>query len=178
MSAAEAEEEEAVPAEGLEWLSDVAPDEVLVGEDDEAEGLPDWLQDAEVEPEEVPDWLKETLDTGEQEVLSLSPEDTTPTPPVVTEEPAPPAEIDVAATLETARDRVKAGAVDEGLQAYEAVIRASAELETVVDELHSLSTDPQHQENPAILRVLGDGLMRQGRLQEALQTYQSALNLL
>ena len=35
-----------------------------------------------------------------------------------------------------------------------------------------------HKDNAAAHRVLGDALMRQGKLQEALNTYRRALNLL
>jgi hypothetical protein len=44
--------------------------------------------------------------------------------------------------------------------------------------MERVSRDPVHKTNPAVLRVYGDVLLRRGKLQQALDTYRSALNLL
>jgi predicted negative regulator of RcsB-dependent stress response len=59
---------------------------------------------------------------------------------------------------------------------YEGLIRAQVNVDDVVDDLSSLSR--QHRDNPLVFRILGDGLMRQGKLQQALDTYRQALNQL
>ena len=84
--------------------------------------------------------------------------------------------IDVEATLAQARRQVSTGNVAGGLIEYESIIRANKALDTVVDDLSKLLE--QDKSNPALYRVLGDGLMRQGRLQQALDTYRRALNQL
>ncbi len=187
---------ETFPDDIPDWLAGEPAEEVVSGDDIGA--LPDWMVDAEVAPDDVPDWLVETLtSTSEQETVSIPPVETIPepvvqepepTPALVVQEPVPtpsqppvpvhPVEIDVAATLDSAREKVKAGDVDGSLLDYEAVVRANAQLEIVVGDLFSLSKEEAHRKNPAVYRVLGDGLMRQGKLQEALKTYQSALNML
>jgi hypothetical protein len=183
-----AEVSEATPAEMPDWLKEQMP----VAETSAAlsEELPDWLKEAEVVPaEEVPDWLKDTLSTDEHIAIleppppSISPM-RPPVPATVTDPFASPvpvpavARIDVAAALASARTKLSDGDVDASLTDYEAVVRANAELDAVATDLSKLIDDKKHKENPAIYRVLGDSLMRQGKLQAALDTYRKALNLL
>jgi hypothetical protein len=66
--------------------------------------------------------------------------------------------------------------VDASLLDYEKLVRANAELDAVVNDLTQLVV--KYDKNPGVYRVLGDGLMRQGQLQAALDTYRRALNLL
>ncbi|MFN8449319.1 MAG: hypothetical protein U0521_12235 [Anaerolineae bacterium] len=56
------------------------------------------------------------------------------------------------------------------------MIRSSTELDAVVNELSQLVRS--YKTTAAVYRVLGDGLMRQGKLQAALNTYREALNQL
>ena len=187
----EAEDAELVP-EIPDWLSEA---DVQVGEGD----IPDWLAaaDVEVAPDEIPDWLRDTVETDEMaadEVIPAAPEPVVqavappparpapaPAPaPVIIPAPAPaPLPVpagEIAAVLESARTKAGGGDVDGSLVEYERVIRANAALDHVVSDLAALSE--QHKENPAVYRVLGDGLMRQGKLQAALDTYRKALNQL
>ncbi|MBZ0302076.1 MAG: hypothetical protein K8J31_20165, partial [Anaerolineae bacterium] len=183
-------EEEAVE-EMADWLSEA--DAGVISED-----IPDWLAaaDVEVAPDEIPDWLRDTMETDEavEEELIISPVETIPEPEPQPEPPpaviaapravppkAPPVPIpapsaDVAATLESARTKVSSGSLEESLLDYESIIRANAALDEVVADLTSLAAT--HTDQPAVYRVLGDGLMRQGRLQDALDTYRKALNQL
>ena len=64
------------------------------------------------------------------------------------------------------------------LHSYEALRRADADLERVIDSLQTLLQQEDHQRNPVIYRALGDALMRCGRLGEALDVYRRALRLL
>ena len=92
-------------------------------------------------------------------------------------EPVPePAAVPGGSGLELARSRRANNDLEGSLAAYEALIRNSEALETVVDDLSHLVRE--HRRNPAVYRVLGDGLMRQGKLQAALDTYREALNQL
>jgi hypothetical protein len=187
-AAAEAEVE-LVP-EIPDWLSEA---DVQVGEGD----IPDWLAaaDVEVAPDEIPDWLRDTVETEEMPEEDIIPAVPEPAPQQVIIAPAPPAPApapavipaaapppppvpagEIAAVLESARSKAGGGDVDGSLIEYERVIRANAALDHVVSDLTTLAE--KHKENPAVYRVLGDGLMRQGKLQAALDTYRKALNQL
>lgn len=132
---------------------------------------------------DMPDWLKEAMEV-EEEIpdifTNLEPAAQVPAPePVVIVPPAPAAPrpaAPIAASLEAARASSQGGDIETSLSQYEALVRGSIELETVVEDLSHLALI--HKGNPAVYRVLGDGLMRQGKLQAALDTYRAALNQL
>lgn len=178
-----------------DWLQEEAElpavDEVPVELVDEADtDIPDWLRSVDVD--EVPDWLKETI--SPPAAAAIPP----PTPaPVVLPQPvisqpiaaapqpippgpaaAPPAaaQLDASATLTDARASINNQDIDGGLSHYEALIRMNADLDAVSADLTRLVEKVKT--NPAIYRVLGDSLMRQGKLQAALDTYRKALNQL
>jgi hypothetical protein len=145
--------------------------------------IPDWIKEAEaaVNTEEIPAWLLETI----QQTSAPEPE----LMDMVIDEPAPPASISPAApaprpaavvgdgsSLAEARRLAQANDLMGSLAHYERLIRAQINLDDVVDDLSSLSR--QHRDNPLVFRLLGDGLMRQGKLQQALDTYRQALNQL
>jgi hypothetical protein len=189
------DEAEAIEADMPDWLRDTVDDSVAPDE-----ALPDWLQgeNLDIAPADIPDWLRETVE--EEEVTSIlsepvqvkpSPPAPVPTPPapkpmtmpaVVKASPAPVplavANIDVAATLQEAQSKLGAGDIDGAILSYEQVIRANASLPQVESAMQKLADDKNHKGNPAVHRVLGDVLMRQGKLQQALDTYRKALNLL
>jgi hypothetical protein len=170
------------PGDVPDWLA--APVEaaapaaaVITGE------VPDWLHGADVlDTSEIPDWLKETLESQEQ----LAIEKPAPSPTaLVTAVPSvrPPApvpvqvqQIDAAAVLDAARGKLMENDINAALEQYELLIRANALLDTAVDDLNKVADKVKT--NPAVYRVLGDGLMRTGQLQAALDTYRKALNQL
>lgn len=163
------------------------------GDQGTSETLPDWL--ADIETQEVPEWLLETV-TGEQEQVSLLETPVIELPPVAqpaaAKPPAPQsaaprpaaspvpvpqyAQINAAEVLASARQKLSGGDLDGSLLDYEAIVRANTQLDVVVADLSPVMQ--RESKNPAIYRVLGDALMRQGRLQDALDTYRKALNLL
>jgi hypothetical protein len=183
--------------EGIDWLESAPvdndiPDWLIAQVDDTAapaDDLPDWLAGADISSEDIPDWLRETVeDEAENTLPAPAPAAVVPAapPPALVPAPAAPrspapvptaARIDVAATLQSARSRA-ATDVDASLRDYEAVVRANAALPEVVQDLNKLANDKTHKANPAVHRVLGDALMRQGNLKDALATYRKALNLL
>ncbi len=148
----------------------------------EVADIPDWLKEADVQTVEVPDWLKHTIGTQEHPAVTVTPAPPaapTPTPvrppaPAPVVQPAVP--IDASAILANARARAEANDLDACLSEYEQLVRASVELETVATDLTRLAE--KHRSNAAVYRVLGDSLMRQGKLQAALDTYRKALNQL
>jgi hypothetical protein len=158
-----------------------------------ATDVPDWLADVDVEPADIPDWLKQTI-TSTKEDMVVTPVPTA-TPAAITPAAPPPAtpaivpvraspapvpvaaqNIDVAATLQSARAHATSNNLDASLPHYEMLIRANAALDDVVHDLAKLAD--KFKTSPAVHRVLGDTLMRQGKLQAALDTYRKALNQL
>ncbi len=175
-----------------DWLSgDVItsiPDDIIPAEMGE---IPDWLKETEVsiDPGEIPSWLVDTVEPEQPaETIVLPPTAVIPQPqrviapqPVIAAEPyrspvpVPAyANIDADETLQSARTKYRDGDLDSSLREYESIIRANIALEAVVADMTRMVD--QHKENPAVYRVLGDGLMRQGKLQAALDTYRKALN--
>lgn len=167
----------------------VVPEVVITAEPlavETAEAVPDWLADIEqaISPADIPDWLKESIGVPapapEPEPVPVPVAVVQPEPPRPTPAPAPaPAPVRPQPTgisLEQARQLRQGGDLPASLSAYETLIRASASLDEVVDDLSTLVK--LERGNPAIYRVLGDGLMRQGKLQAALDTYREALNQL
>ena len=183
----EVQEAVAVP----EWLTE----DLNMVESQEA--LPDWLAGAQLETSsDVPDWL---LDSGEQPMVELNlfePEPVRviaiPQPSVEVKPTPPPAPVhaviptpkpqvlavaqNIAHALQEALQYQQQGQVHSALQTYETVIRANQELDQVVTAVQKIIATDQN--NTTAHRVLGDALMRQGKLQAALDTYRRALNLL
>ena len=149
----------------------------------EPEAVPDWMHEPEAEAPapvaaDVSDWMREdTVQEEAEESYAWLVEDAHDEPPVeeTIVEPARPAPA-ASGDLESARTRSREGDVAAALVEYEALIRVNADLDFVVSDLQSLSR--AHRDNPAVYRVLGDGLMRQGKLQAALDIYREALNQL
>ncbi len=148
--------------------------------------LPDWLSGTNIDESEVPPWLKQPIEDEPMPAMVITPP-AEPTPqPIVTARAVPlPARpvpvsappVEVAAHLQQARQQLTTN-VEASLQHYEAVVRANVALNEVVQDLSGVVNDKTHKSNPAVYRVLGDALMRQGKLQDALSTYRKALNLL
>jgi len=163
-----------------DWLRETEDEAPIVMGD---EPLPDWLNEAGIEnTQDVPDWLLETVaDEQPEPVFTPPPPAPTPAPMVVKAQspaPTPVGNINPGQVLQQARAKVQEGDMEAGLGAYEAVIRANIALDTVVSDLSELVKQEGNKTNASIYRVLGDGLMRQGRLQQALDIYRKALNLL
>ncbi len=82
------------------------------------------------------------------------------------------------AGFKTARGKIAEGKIEEALGDYETLLRANIGLDLVVSDMQWLIKQARHRDNPAVHRVLGDALMRQGQLQQALDAYRHALKLL
>lgn len=190
------DETESIEDDMPDWLKETVDDSVTADED-----MPGWLQGegADIEPDEIPDWLRETMDEDEEvEAMAFLSDDmpddaavaavfstpaTPPPPPVPVQQspapvPVPVADIDVGATLQSAQEKINAGDIDGGLLDYEQVVRANAALSQVEAAVQKLADNEKTKKHPTVYRVLGDVLMRQGKLQQALDTYRRALNLL
>jgi tetratricopeptide (TPR) repeat protein len=167
-SAVETQTDEAddtlVPAEMPDWLQESAPAE------DEA--MPDWLAESDTEATaDVPDWLLGTVTDEHPAVAPQQPEPKSPAPVVASN-------INPDEALQAARQKIGAGDIDAALQDYEAVVRVNEKLDDVTTDLRKAVKDGPYKHTAGVHRVLGDALMRQGKLQDALDTYRKALNLL
>lgn len=84
----------------------------------------------------------------------------------------------LAAAINSARGKVKAGELPAALLDYETLLTTSAGLDWVVSDMRELIAQSQYRDIPSLHRVLGDALMRQGHLDAALDVYRHALSLL
>lgn len=185
----------AIRAEAIEdmpdWLQDNMPaasEETQLPAEVSAsiDEISSWLETIELEPAEIPTWLTETINPP-----------AAPPPAPVT--PAPVAEpagifapaaaalapvgtrianavVDAVAALTSARNRYNENDLEGSLNDYDTLVRSNQSLDEVVTDL--TKAVEKHKGNPTVYRVLGDGLMRQGKLQAALDTYRKALNQL
>lgn len=101
-----------------------------------------------------------------------------PAKPVVdlSELPAPPPGL--AAGINSARGKIAEGRLTDALADYETLLRANIGLDLVANDMRWLLGQQQFRDNASVHRVLGDALMRQGHLQQALDIYRHALKLL
>ncbi|MBW4438784.1 MAG: tetratricopeptide repeat protein [Pleurocapsa minor GSE-CHR-MK-17-07R] len=153
-------------------------------------GIPSWITQAIEEPivEEASDvpWWEQGVSEPVATIQDILPE-AEPTPAPVAAAPEPPrpapAPAPVAAprppvvtnaTLEGARTRQRSGDLDGSLREYEAIVQSQQHLDEAITDLVNLAK--VHRANPVVHRILGDGYMRQGQLQKALDTYREALN--
>jgi len=83
---------------------------------------------------------------------------------------------DHVARLDLARALDRNGDISTCLGQYQALVQAEAMLDDVTADLNTLVA--RHPAVPQVRRVLGDALVRQGRLQDALDVYRSALEQL
>ena len=90
--------------------------------------------------------------------------------------PAPPPGL--AAGFNSARGKLAAGRLADALTDYETLLRANIGLDLVAADMRWLLEQPQFRDKASVHRVLGDALMRQGHLQQALGIYRHALKLL
>ena len=92
--------------------------------------------------------------------------------------PAKPPPPGLAAAINSARGKVDANELPAALADYETLLRTSAGLDWVVNDMRGLIDQDRFRHNPSVHRVLGDALMRKGQLDAALDVYRHALTLL
>lgn len=144
-----------------------APEPLTV--EDFSTSTPDWLRSTDEQHAPMLDWQAAQAPEPAEAIITYVPP-SAPPPPV-----APPPIPATSGTLEEARSRYQGGDVEGSLTIYEILVRAGQSLAEVAGDLTSIAGSSK---NPVAYRVLGDSLMRQGRLQDALNTYRQALNLL
>ena len=103
---------------------------------------------------------------------------TLPDPPPAEPEPVvaaePPAGMDMD-RLETARSATREGDFDKAVTEYGELLQNGVGLDVLIGDLEQ--TRSSHR-NPLLTRLLGDVYMRDGQLQNALDSYRQALDLM
>lgn len=173
LRAAQLESDEATQVPS--WLTDsLTTDEFAILQlDRDGKPLPHPIQDEPTTPVPV---IPATQEVSEKPITQRATSEarTTSVRPVRDAVPAHEA----ANVLNQARASQKMGDVGAMLDSYERLIRSEVALEDVESDMERVSKDAVHKSNPAVLRVYGDALLRRGKLQQALDTYRAALNLL
>lgn len=181
-------------AEEGEEVEDAMPDWLDFDADEEGvPGKTEWLDSLE-EPD-VTGWLEEEDDVSasgirDRSILTM-PE---PQPDVDTmitgidlraelgsvefpDDELGPSVLDLdAEKLESARQAVTSGNLDDALSSYQELVDAGGGLMTLIADLKTAVVE--HEEQPLLRHLLGDAYMRNGQLQKALETYRSALDQL
>ena len=140
---------------------------------------------------DMPDWLRKLRegDVAEEEV-SFVPAKPLPKPAVVpviaATEPEPAVEaheaVEVAVPeeaserLELARSARDAGNIAEALQYYESLVSSGTYLDRVIEDIQQ--TVKSYPANVMLYQIMGDAMMKDGRLQSALDAYRTALTKL
>ncbi len=163
--------------------------------------VPDWLKDLETGIEEITpeaqdtgvvapggEWLQELTETPVEQPLEEAPlsgviEDTHPVkviPPQPVEAEELPqvkaGEIDAERLLDRARAALTRGKLQEALPAYQELIRKEHALDETVEDLQNALY--QHPVDIDLWQTLGDAFVRSRKLQDALNTYTKAEELL
>jgi cytochrome c-type biogenesis protein CcmH/NrfG len=185
----ETEEEEAVtesepeteePASPIipEWLQDVADQKP---DPDAIEEPPEWLPEVEEPEVEVPVVEEPKMDESvaatqpsewqpEAEIQAQPVEETQPSPL-----PKPPPE-DASEKLEEARQAISEKNLEEAINIYANLIKRGKVIDETIEDIQEALR--KHPINASLWQVLGDALMRSDRLQEALDAYSKAEDLL
>ncbi len=188
--AAEGEEAEPLPS----WLTGEpspvapapepppAPEPAAIPTPAADEALPDWLQvPAEPADSGLDAFLKAAIPAAAAPPEPAAPTPAAPAPPpapapappMPTPAPAPAAP--VGEGLPGARAAMAAGQVEGALTAYEALVSSHQSLDEVVADLGDY-TSKGRMINPRAYRIIGDALMAQGKLNDALDMYRRALD--
>jgi len=145
---------------------------------------------------DMPDWLKKLRESDDEEVAA--PQSTAPAPtpspappqPVSTTVAAPPPEpspvveakdedklsADVEERLKLAQSAREKGDIEEAVRYYDSLVSSGAYLDTIIEDMQqAIKSYPS---NYMLFQVMGDAMMKDGRLQSALNAYREALEKL
>jgi len=122
----------------------------------------------------------QTIEILRSEVTLRVPESAVPEEkeyPKEEEKKSQPEEVSVVEdALENARNMMASGGIDEALSIYENMIEEKEKIEEVIDDLSEATYE--HPMNVSIIKTLGDAYMSIDKLQEALDAYSKAEDLL
>jgi hypothetical protein len=144
-------------AAGPEWLGELVPAEESLADLEELAAVEEEVPPAEAPSPEMPEpEAADAIGTAELEALQV--------------EDLPK---DPAARLSMARAALNAGDWADALTIYETLVSSSESLDSVIDNLNVGVR--RHPNDPAGYQLLGDACMKDGRLQDALRAYRTAL---
>jgi tetratricopeptide (TPR) repeat protein len=189
--------EEEAPVDEFELWK---PEELVVEEPVQAEPekeapLPDWLQSVENEPqpetipgttEAMPDWLS-SIAEDENGTLTAEPEPSVPTNDIrlawepeagilETPEPAPVVPLSVPVSLEDLQEALNRGEIDPALEGYNQQIKKGTNLPETIHALREALY--RYPVDISIWQTLGDAYAANNQLQDALDAYTKAEELL
>ncbi|MBE7474818.1 MAG: hypothetical protein DPW09_14160 [Anaerolineae bacterium] len=183
-------EEEAEAVEPIEIVEEViepeAPEPIS---EPEPEPLPEPVSEPiEAAPTGIPDWLQKLREVDEEQPVSV-PIVSMP-PPVQVAAPrlaaqpvyaqtvvsTPDIPADAAEQLQLARTTRDKGNLDEAVRIYDALVSRGIYLDKIIEDMQQ--SIKAHPTNYLLFQLMGDAMMRDGRLQSALNAYREALSRL
>jgi hypothetical protein len=186
--AAEVEEEEAV--EPIEVVEEVVESEVPAPiSEPEPEPVPEPVSEpVEVAPTGIPDWLQKLREVDEEQPVPV-PIVSMPPPvqvaaPRLTPQPVyaqtvvstPDIPADAAEQLQLARTTRDKGNLDEAVRIYDSLVSRGIYLDKIIEDMQQ--SIKAHPGNYLLFQLMGDAMLRDGRLQSALNAYREALSRL
>jgi hypothetical protein len=136
---------------------------------------------ASVDQEEMPNWLQKLREQEQPTTAPPAPTQVTPAPVMAAASAAPsaPAEpedglpADAGERLKLARLARDKGDLGEAVRVYDSLISSGMHLDRVIDDLEQ--TIKSYPSNYMLFQLMGDAMMKDGRLQSALDVYRQAL---
>ena len=83
---------------------------------------------------------------------------------------------DVNERLDLARSARDAGDIQQAVQLYDSLVTSGAHLDRVIEDIQQ--TVKSYPTNVILYQIMGDAMMKDGRLQSALDAYRQALSKL
>jgi hypothetical protein len=137
-------------------------------------GIPDWLQklrEVEPEPELVPMLAYPAPSAVPVMAAAAVVPPATPSPTAAARNLEIPA--DAAERLKKARTAREKGQFDQALPLYESLVLNGVYLDKIIDDMQqAVKSQPS---NHLLYQLMGDAMMRDGRLQSALNAYRTAM---
>jgi tetratricopeptide (TPR) repeat protein len=167
--------DEEIPA----WLEEEVAEEVEVAPEPPAP-VPA-AEDVSAGEEDMPNWLQKLRDEEEpapavEPVAAAVETVETVAAPTVTEKPDDGLPSDADERLKLARLARDKGEIEEAVRVYDSLVASGSHLDRVIDDLEqSIKSYPS---NYQLFQLMGDAMMKDGRLQSALDVYRQALTKL
>jgi cytochrome c-type biogenesis protein CcmH/NrfG len=168
------EPEEKPPTMVPEWLQEIADEKPAAEPVIEPEWLPE-VSEPEPQPDVQPVAEEEWQPEAEIEAKAEAPPPTPPAPVAeeepLTAPPAPPSD-----EMVKAKEAVQSGDIESAIKQFNAIIKKGKLLEEAIEEIKEALR--RHPVNVELWQVLGDAYMKENNLQEALDAFSKAENLL
>lgn len=181
-------EEEVEAVEPIEMVEEVVEPEAPAPIS-EPEPVPEPVSEpVEVTPTGIPDWLQKLREVEEEQPVPVPIAPLPPPIPVaatrLTPQPVyaqtavstPDIPADAAEQLQLARTTRDKGNLDEAVRIYDTLVSRGIYLDKIIEDMQQ--SIKAHPGNYLLFQLMGDAMMRDGRLQSALNAYREALSRL